>query len=111
MLHERIEQRLDSMLESGVLEEVRMLMGRPKLTAEHASMRAVGYRQFWAHLAGETDLEVARARALAATRQLAKRQLTWLRSEAALSTINPLETDAFAAISGVLEAHVRPQKN
>ena len=56
-------------------------MARPGLHRDSPSMRSVGYRQFWAHLAGETSLEVAMERALFATRQLAKRQLTWLRSE------------------------------
>ena len=65
-------------------------------------MRSVGYRQFWAHLAGDCTLEEARDKALAATRQLAKRQHTWLRSESGLQLVNPLETDAIDAISTIL---------
>lgn len=102
VLHARIAERLEQMLAAGFIEEVRVLMGRPDLTAEHASMRAVGYRQYWSHLQGDMDSDEARSRALAATRQLAKRQLTWLRSERDLFTVNPLETDAFAIISSHL---------
>jgi tRNA dimethylallyltransferase len=69
------------MMTAGFLEEVRELHHRGDLTARHPSMRAVGYRQLWAHLDGEYDLNEAVRRAIAATRQLAKRQLTWLRGE------------------------------
>jgi tRNA dimethylallyltransferase len=65
-------------------------------------MRAVGYRQLWAYLAGEDSLEVAKNKALAATRQLCKRQLTWLRSEKGLNVVDPLETGAAASILTVL---------
>jgi tRNA dimethylallyltransferase len=102
VLHARIAERLDLMLDAGFLDEMRTLMGRRGLTADHSSMRAVGYRQFWSHLQGDTGLPEARSKALAATRQLAKRQMTWLRSERDLYTLNPLETDAFAAISSHL---------
>ena len=102
VLHGRIEQRLKSMLETGFLEEVRTLMARPGLTPGHSSMRAVGYRQIWSHLEGEGSIEDARQKALAATRQLAKRQLTWLRSERQITTVDPLESDALATISSLL---------
>jgi len=102
VLHGRIEQRLKSMLETGFLEEVKTLMARPGLTPGHSSMRAVGYRQIWSHLEGEGSLEDARQKALAATRQLAKRQLTWLRSERQITTVDPLESDALATISTLL---------
>lgn len=81
VLHERLARRLEAMMNEGFLDEVRRLRGRGDLTARHPSMRAVGYRQLWAHLEGEFALEEATRRALAATRQLAKRQLTWMRSE------------------------------
>lgn len=102
VLHERIAERLEHMLDAGFIDEMRVLLKRPGLTAEHGSMRAVGYRQYWAHLMGEYGAEEARSKALAATRQLAKRQLTWLRSEADITAINPLETDAYATISTYL---------
>ena len=79
VLHERIAGRFDAMLAAGVLDEVRALRARGDLDPGLPALRSVGYRQLWAHLAGETDLATARARAIAATRQLAKRQLTWLR--------------------------------
>ena len=110
-LHARIGKRLERMLEAGFIEEVKALRRRPGLSAEHPSMRAVGYRQFWQFLEGRRDLGEARLRALAATRQLAKRQLTWLRSEGRLFAVNPLEVDAFAAISSHLQQRLEVDKN
>src|ERR1700719_4226432 len=78
-LHTRIELRFDAMLAAGLLAEGRSLFERSDLSAEHPSMRAVGYRQLWRHLAGQCALDEAVEKAIAATRQLAKRQLTWLR--------------------------------
>jgi tRNA dimethylallyltransferase len=78
-LHTRIELRFEAMLDAGLMAEVRSLFQRVDLTAEHPSMRAVGYRQLWRHLAGQCALDMAIEQAIAATRQLAKRQLTWLR--------------------------------
>lgn len=101
-LHDRCAQRLDAMLDAGFLAEVERLRGRPGLTADHPSMRAVGYRQFWQHLDGECDFATARDRALYATRQLAKRQITWLRSETGVFMTDPLEPGAIDAISGFL---------
>lgn len=103
ILHGRIEQRLDAMFSLGFVAEVEQLMRRPELTAELPSMRSVGYRQVWAHLAGEYDLRESRYRALVATRQLAKRQITWLRSEAESFSCNPLEADCIDAISTYLK--------
>lgn len=79
LLHERIDRRFGQMLAEGLVEEVAALRARPSLTSQHASMRSVGYRQVWQHLEGEFGLEEARRRSTAATRQLAKRQLTALR--------------------------------
>jgi tRNA dimethylallyltransferase len=81
VLHQRLAERLDRMMAEGFLEEVRRLRDRGDLSLSHPSMRAVGYRQLWAHLDGDYDLAEGIRRALAATRQLAKRQLTWMRSE------------------------------
>jgi tRNA dimethylallyltransferase len=78
-LHTRIELRFEAMLDAGLMAEVRSLYERVDLTPEHPSMRAVGYRQLWRHLAGQCALDTAIEQAIAATRQLAKRQLTWLR--------------------------------
>jgi tRNA dimethylallyltransferase len=79
-LHKSIEMRFDVMLRSGLVDEVKQLRARYRLTADTPSMRAVGYRQVWSYLEGEIGADVMRERALAATRQLAKRQITWLRS-------------------------------
>ena len=79
VLHERIARRFAAMMAAGLLEEVRALRQRGDLTPELPAIRAVGYRQLWQHLAGECSLDEAVAKAIAATRQLAKRQLTWLR--------------------------------
>ena len=68
------------MLANGFLEEVRLLMQRPGIHPELPSMRAVGYRQAWQYLVGEIDYQTMREKAIIATRQLAKRQMTWLKS-------------------------------
>jgi tRNA dimethylallyltransferase len=90
VLHGRIEARLATMLANGFVDEVRRLRARPGLTSRSPSMRAVGYRQLWSHLDGEFDLDTAVERARVATRQLAKRQMTWLRSEPEIEALNPL---------------------
>lgn len=86
ILHQRIERRFDAMLEAGFLDEVRALRALPGLAAhprplDLPALRAVGYRQAWEFLDGAGSAETFRARAIAATRQLAKRQWTWLRGE------------------------------
>jgi tRNA dimethylallyltransferase len=105
LLHERIAARLQTMIDGGFIDEVRTLMKTPGLTPEHPSMRAVGYRQIWSHFEGNCDLQAAREKALAATRQLAKRQLTWLRSEDSLNVVDPLAADAFASILSEFRAY------
>jgi len=80
-LHVRIERRFDAMLADGLLDEVRALHARGDLHVDLPALRAVGYRQAWEHLEGRCDGPTFRERAIFATRQLAKRQTTWLRSE------------------------------
>jgi tRNA dimethylallyltransferase len=80
LLHARIEQRFDAMLRDGLVDEMRSLRKAYRLSAQSPSMRAVGYRQVWSFLEGETSEAAMRESAIAATRQLAKRQMTWLRS-------------------------------
>lgn len=97
-LHARIERRFDAMLQAGFLDEVRALRALPALAAHPApldlpALRAVGYRQAWEHLDGDTDAAAFRDRALAATRQLARRQLTWLRGVLGARWFDP-ERDA-----------------
>lgn len=81
LLHERIEMRFDQMLEEGFVDEVKTLKARGNLDLNKPSMRAVGYRQVWQYLDDEYSYEDMRYKGIVATRQLAKRQLTWLRSE------------------------------
>lgn len=80
VLHERIAKRFDAMLGLGLVDEVQGLRQRYRLSAAMPSMRAVGYRQVWEYLEGRYDKAALRDKGVAATRQLAKRQLTWLRS-------------------------------
>ena len=81
------------------VDELRALRDRPGVTRDSPSMRSVGYRQFWSYLENEDTLEEARDKALFATRQLAKRQLTWLRSESSIISVNPLEDGVLDTIS------------
>lgn len=89
VLHARIEHRFDAMLAQGFLDEVRRLRTDPRLHPQLPAMRAVGYRQAWAHLDGATGAADFRAAAIAATRQLAKRQLTWLRGVSDARWLDP----------------------
>lgn len=79
VLHARIAERFDGMLAQGLVEEVAALRARPGMHADLPSMRAVGYRQVWQYLEGRLTYDEMHRRAIAATRQLARRQLTWLR--------------------------------
>jgi tRNA dimethylallyltransferase len=97
-LHARIAVRYNAMVHAGFVEEVRGLHARGNLTAQHPSIRSVGYRQIWSHLAGESDLDTTHLKSVAATRQLAKRQLTWLRSDSEVAWHDPTEDSAFAAL-------------
>ena len=87
-LHNRLEQRFDAMLELGLIKEVEQLYARPDLNPSLPAIRAVGYRQVWDYLDGKIDYNLMRNRAIVATRQLAKRQMTWLRSDQGLSLYN-----------------------
>ncbi len=88
ILHGRIEQRFLKMLEAGFLAEVEHLFERSDLNLDTPSMRCVGYRQVWEYLLGYYNYETMKEKAMAATRQLAKRQITWLRSWPALIEID-----------------------
>lgn len=102
LLHKRIALRLQQMIERGFLDELRSLRERPGLIEECPAMRSVGYRQFWDYLEKRCTLDEAMDKALFATRQLAKRQLTWLRSERSVFSVNPLEAGAIDTISSHL---------
>ena len=102
VLHQRIESRLDAMLAAGFVDEVRELKSRGDLSLELPSMRAVGYRQVWEHLNGTYDHEEMRRRVLVATRQLARRQLTWLRAEPGCTWLDPADPGMSRRLSDTL---------
>jgi len=92
-LHRRIEERFDAMLKRGLVEELRSLKKRYALRATLPSMRCVGYRQAWQYLEGEIGMKELRDHGIFATRQLAKRQLTWLRGMKAVRSFDCLAKD------------------
>lgn len=98
VLHERIKQRWQMMLQQGLLAEVEQLFTRGDLHADLPSMRTVGYRQIWNYLAGHNSYEEMSERALVATRQLAKRQLTWLRGWGELTWFDSEEVNLLGEI-------------
>jgi tRNA dimethylallyltransferase len=97
-LHRRIEARFDAMLQKGLVKEVAGLREDYGLEPTMPSMRCVGYRQAWQHLNGELDLTGLRDQGIAATRQLAKRQLTWLRSMEGVAVFDCLADDVAARV-------------
>ena len=97
-LHERIAVRFRAMLDAGLVEELRGLRARYALDRAMPSMRSVGYRQAWDTLAGEASAATLEARGVAATRQLAKRQLTWLRAMEGLERFDCLRADLALAV-------------
>lgn len=107
LLHEAIARRFRLMLEQGFLEEVGRLKAEyPSLTAEHNSMRCVGYRQAWDYLDGACAYDAFVDAGIAATRQLAKRQLTWLRKTEVDTLLDPYDgADVFQTASAALERH------
>ncbi len=106
VLHERISTRFDAMLSAqpSLIDEVQALRGRGDLHLGLPSMRCVGYRQAWEHLDGKTDRSSMRELGIIATRQLAKRQLTWLRSMDDRISLDCLSSD----LSGQLMRHIKP---
>jgi tRNA dimethylallyltransferase len=96
-LHQNLEKRFDEMLTGGLLEEVELLRKNPALHGDLPAIRSVGYRQVWEYLSGEVDQTEMRYKALAATRQLGKRQLTWLRAIAGRKTFDPFDPDELKA--------------
>jgi tRNA dimethylallyltransferase len=105
-LHRRIAQRFDAMLDAGLVEELRALRTRHTLYPELPSMRCVGYRQAWQYMDGHIDRATLRETGIIATRQLAKRQLTWLRATAAL----PLDADGPMPVTAAAAHIERMQK-
>lgn len=109
-LHTRIEQRFQAMMAAGLLAEVAALHRRGDLTRVHASMRSVGYRQFWEHLDGVCDLPTAVQRGIVATRRYAKRQMTWLHTESGVQWFDSdaphMASDVCAHVATALSARV-----
>ncbi|PIE43555.1 MAG: tRNA (adenosine(37)-N6)-dimethylallyltransferase MiaA [Gammaproteobacteria bacterium] len=104
-LHKRIEQRFMKMLEAGFIDEVRALHRRDDLHTGLPSVRCVGYRQAWDYLEAKLSWSEMVAKGLAATRQLAKRQLTWLRSWPKLHWIETEDTAKFAKVRQIVKEH------
>jgi tRNA dimethylallyltransferase len=97
-LHQRIEQRFDAMLADGFVDEVRALRARGDLNPDLPSMRSVGYRQAWDYVESRCSFAEFRAAGIAATRQLAKRQMTWLRSMTDAKVVEPWSTAVLAEV-------------
>ncbi|WOD18491.1 tRNA (adenosine(37)-N6)-dimethylallyltransferase MiaA [Paraburkholderia kirstenboschensis] len=106
VLHARIEQRFDAMLASGFVDEVVKLRERRDLSPEMPSMRCVGYRQVWEYLDGTVDYPTMRDKGVFATRQLCKRQLTWLRSMNERVVVDCCDPNASARVLDLIEALV-----
>jgi len=106
VLHQRIAARFDAMLAEGLIDEVETLRQTHALTPGLPSMRAVGYRQAWAYLDGDIDLKALREQGIAATRQLAKRQLTWLRSWPDAVVLDCLAEDLEVQATALVARHL-----
>jgi tRNA dimethylallyltransferase len=104
VLHARIEQRFDAMLAAGLLDEVKALRARGDLNANLPSMRCVGYRQAWEYLDGAIDYDTMRDKGVFATRQLCKRQLTWLRAMPERIVVDCCAADATAQALAAVES-------
>ena len=108
-LHQRIAQRFDEMLKLGLIDEVRAIRDKFSLNEESPSMRCVGYRQMLMYLDRKVDAVTAREKAVAATRQLAKRQLTWLRSMAGVHELDCMAENLSEQVCNyLLNASLKP---
>ena len=107
VLHQRIAARFDAMLAEGLLDEVETLRRDYALRPDLPAMRAVGYRQAWAYLDGDIDMKALREQGIAATRQLAKRQLTWLRSWPDAVVLDSLAEDVDAQATTLVARHLQ----
>ena len=106
-MHQRIAQRFDVMLEQGLVDELQALKARYALTPNLPSMRCVGYRQAWQYLDGEIDAAEMRERGVIATRQLAKRQLTWLRGMEGVAEFDCLAADMAHRVCSYISSAIR----
>jgi tRNA dimethylallyltransferase len=103
LLHQRIAIRLKHMIEEGFMDEMRALAQMPGVSEQSPAMRAVGYRQFWPCVRGESSLDECLEQATIATRRLAKRQLTWLRSWPKVEVVDSLSPDAGRKVNDRVE--------
>ncbi len=103
-LHTRIEMRLQAMLENGFVNELRALSELPRVSQDTPALRAVGYRQFWPYITGDISLEEATEKTVVATRRLAKRQLTWLRSWPDLHVVDCLSDSAAQDVRQIVDS-------
>jgi len=108
VLHERIAFRFNHMLDMGLVEEVRQFYDRPDMDKNMSSMRAVGYRQVWSYLEGELQYPDMIQKGIVATRQFAKRQFTWLRSDAEAIWYDALEEDIYSQIRQKILVNLEP---
>ena len=106
VLHEKIALRFKKMLQQGLVAEVEALYQRGDLTVQMPSVRAVGYRQVWSYLEGEINAEEMQETGIIATRQLAKRQFTWLRRETDAHCFYTEEQDVFSAVLKSVQAQM-----
>ncbi|MGN8087506.1 tRNA (adenosine(37)-N6)-dimethylallyltransferase MiaA [Ralstonia sp. 22086] len=109
VLHARIAQRFDAMLAGGLLDEVERLRRRGDLSPTLPSIRCVGYRQAWAYLDGEIDMTGLREQGIAATRQLCKRQITWLRSTPERHAVDCLAPDYVDQVARLVQTSLEPK--
>lgn len=107
ILHQRIEHRFHRMLEQGLVDEVERLYRRGDLDLQLPSMRCVGYRQVWGYLEGDYDYATMAEKGIVATRQLAKRQMTWLRSESELHWLDGQQLDSWDRLQLMVEEYMR----
>jgi tRNA dimethylallyltransferase len=105
-LYDRIAARFDRMMTSGFVDEVRRLRSRADLSPNMPALRSVGYRQIWGHLAGEYDLGEAVRLGIIATRQLARRQLIWLRAMPKINWFDSLDATATVHIKSQIKNHI-----
>lgn len=103
ILHQRIAQRFDIMLENGLIDEVKNLKAKYALKPDMPSMRCVGYRQAWEYLDNQFDMDELREKGMAATRQLAKRQLTWLRAMSDVKRFDCLKEALYEDVKKTIE--------
>lgn len=110
-LHDKIAQRFEMMLSQGFLEEVEFLKSNYELSLNFPAIRSVGYRQAWLFLEGKVNFEAMKSQAISATRQLAKRQLTWLRQWKDLHAIDFLDTGAINRVCQLILSFPRRAKS